>query len=602
MGKNKDLDHFLTFKNSITLEHIKSYSQNRQKQKKIFERLCSGGIFIQLGNSQIFGKTQFISKNLIIEETIRTGLSLLLKYKSSLKNPKSIATKSFRYVFKIKRNQFFLHLVDLFTLPLTINDRKKLIKFLASFRLFQEEKKDYLDFSNFILLEKIDERYLEIFSTLYTNTISQITHNIASSGISNITITAADTIDFLPSSSNLCLRFESALKKFLSDFIKNSRNRNILKLYFGLTSGKKLSLKEISLKYRISTVRVEKIIRSSLKNLSPKKEKQQNQQLTLDLEIRLKDKIYYELFSLTVILDAIIFKEFGKVYIKINTLKNCTPRISNELFLKILFVYRLLNIPVYKIAKIDTYIFGAVKETGKKIDMLIIRQDDKRLREIIDPDSLKKYISGIKKLFLSSNEINVLSCKINDYFNEISQIREIVYAALKKIDRPAHYSEITKVCSAMFKERVFSSEQIHASLTSKNQQQWTWIGLRGVYALKEWGFIKPDRGLCQTVFEIVNSRFSQTAKPVSINHIYREIGNYRKIVNENSLYFACNFNPRVRVIKKDLFIPVLKNQDTMIKDSNFTEDISYGTSYKPLKKDLKFLGDLDKKLRRNSIK
>ena len=89
---------------------------------------------------------------------------------------------------------------------------------------------------------------------------------------------------------------------------------------------------------------------------------------------------------------------------------------------------------------------------------------------------------------------------------------------------------------------------------------------------------------------------------VSINHIYREIGNYRKIVNENSLYFACNFNPRVRVIKKDLFIPVLKNQDTMIKDSNFTEDISYGTSYKPLKKDLKFLGDLDKKLRRNSIK
>jgi hypothetical protein len=566
VGKNKDLDHFLTLKNSITLEHIREHSQNRQKQKKIFEKLCSGDIFIQLGSPQIFSKTQFISKNLILAETIKIGLILLQKYKFALRKP---ATKSFKYIFKIKRNKFFSHLAPLFTLLLTINDRKKLIGFLASFGLFQEDKKDYLDLSNFILLEKIDERYLEIFSTIFTN-----------------------TIDYLSPNSNLCLRFESALNKFLSDFMKNSRNRNILKLYFGLTSGKKLSLKEISLKYRISSMRVEKIIRSNLKKLSFNKEKQQNQQLTLGLEIRLVDKIYYELYSLAVMLFAIIFRDSGKVYNKSHT-----P----------LFVFRLLNIPVYKIAKINTYLFGVTKETGKKIDMLIIKQD-KRFREIIDLDSLKKYISGIKKLFLSSNEIDALSCNINDYLNEISQIREIVYAALKKLDRPAHYSEITKVCSTMFKERVFSSEQIHRSLASKNQQLWVWIGLRGVYALKEWGFIKPDRGLCQTVFEIVNSRFNETAKPVPLSHIYKEIGNYRKIVNENSLYFACNFNPRIKVIKKGLFIPVFKDTDTMTKGSaqgaqsnenkKFTED----TSCKPLKKDLEFLGDLDKKLRKNSLK
>ena len=158
----------------------------------------------------------------------------------------------------------------------------------------------------------------------------------------------------------------------------------------------------------------------------------------------------------------------------------------------------------------------------------------------------------------------------------------------------------------MFKERVFTSEQIHRSLASKNQQQWVWIGLRGVYALKEWGFIKPDKSLYQAVFEIVNSRFNETAKPVPLNQIFKEIGNYRKIVNENSLYFACNFNPKLKVLKKGLFLPVFKNIEAMIKGSAqgaqssgnkiFKED----TEYKPSKKDMEFLNDLDKQFRKNS--
>jgi len=555
VGKNKDLDHFLTLKNSITLEHIRDYNQNKRKQKQIFEKLCLEDIFIKLGSPQTFSKIHFISKNLIIAETIKLGLSLLEKYKSALKKPVS---KSFKYIFKIKRNKFFSNQASLFILPLTIKDRKKLVKFLSSFGLFQEDKKDYLDFSNFKLLEEIDGRYLEIFSGVFIN-----------------------TIDYLAPAGDLYIKFETALNKFLSNFIKNSRNKNILKLYYGLTAGRRLSLKEISLKYKISASRIEQIIRSSLKMLSSNKEKQQNQQLTLGLEIRLKDKIYYELFSLSVILFAIVFRDYGKVYIK-----NRTSGLLIGLFLKMMFVFRLLNIPVYSIAKTNIHLFGVTIDAGKKINKLIIKQNSKRFREIIDTESIKKYLSGIRKLFLSSNEINTLSCNINDYLNETSQIREIVFAALKKIGRPAHYSEITKVCSTMFKERVFTSGQIHRSLASKNQQQWVWIGLRGVYALKEWGFIKPDKGLCQTVFEIVNSGFNKTAKPVTLSHIYREIGNYRKMVNENSLYFACNFNPRVKVLKKGMFIPVIKNAGTI----EFTKTTST--------KDIKFLNDLDKQFRK----
>jgi len=73
------------------------------------------------------------------------------------------------------------------------------------------------------------------------------------------------------------------------------------------------------------------------------------------------------------------------------------------------------------------------------------------------------------ELFIKTKELSILSetealsGSINRYLNETSQIREIVYAALKKIKRPAHYSEITKVCGTMFKERIFTSEQIHTS-------------------------------------------------------------------------------------------------------------------------------------------
>ena len=152
-------------------------------------------------------------------------------------------------------------------------------------------------------------------------------------------------------------------------------------------------------------------------------------------------------------------------------------------------------------------------------------------------------------------------------------------------------------------ERIFTSEQIHASLTSKSQDKWVWIGLRGVYALKEWGFKRPDKGLYQTVFEIINTRFDQTAKPVPLSHIYGEIGKYRKMVNENSLYFACNFNPRIEVLKNGLFTPVSKNPDETSGDaalSNKNKKFMEVTANKPSKQDVEFLNDLDKQFRKST--
>ena len=99
---------------------------------------------------------------------------------------------------------------------------------------------------------------------------------------------------------------------------------------------------------------------------------------------------------------------------------------------------------------------------------------------------------------------------------------------------------------------------------------------------------KSPENVLISLERIKGTRINKTAKPVTLSHIYREIGNYRKMVNENSLYFACNFNPRVKVLKKGMFIPVIKNAGTI----EFTKTTST--------KDIKFLNDLDKQFRKNT--
>jgi len=557
VGKNKNLDYFLAFKHSIILEHIRDHSATSRKQKKIFEMLCSEKSFIRFGSSDIFSKAQFISRDLIISETIKTGLGLLEKYRSAAVET---ATRNYRYIFKIKRRRFITGLSSFFILPLTIKDRKKLITLLSSFGLFKEDEKDYLDFSNFILLEKIDKRYLDIFPEKFI-----------------------DGADQLLRTDNPGEMAEKAIKKFLSAFIKSPRYRNILKSYYGLKGDRRLTRREISKKYKISPARVEKIVRRISNQLSFGNKNSENRQLTLGLEIRPEDKLYYGLFSLAVLFLIVIFKKMGKVY---SIGKD--EEIPHSYFLKIMFVFRLLGIPIYRVIGMDTYVLGVSNETGKKIKALALGKGRKKLRKIIDSEDLKSHIFSIKHLFLTMDEIEKLSIRINEHIDETARIREIAYAALKKINRPAHYSEITRVCNTMFSERVFTSSQIHGSLASRSQELYVWIGLRGVYALKEWGFKRPDRSLYQAVREIIEAEFGRTSRPVSLNHIYKEIGKYRKIVNENSLYFACNFNPKIKVLKKDMFIP-----DKMSEDEP-------GDAGMDSKKDIKFLNELDRQFRKNS--
>lgn len=130
-----------------------------------------------------------------------------------------------------------------------------------------------------------------------------------------------------------------------------------------------------------------------------------------------------------------------------------------------------------------------------------------------------------------------------------------VYEALRQIGVPSHYSQIADTYNDMFPDDYSTENVIHATL-SRKQDRIVWIGMRGTFALKEWGFERPSDTLFNTVAEIVKEQYSKNGKPVAINTIQAELGKYRKVVNLNSVILASYCNEQITNVYKDYFIPI----------------------------------------------
>lgn len=129
-----------------------------------------------------------------------------------------------------------------------------------------------------------------------------------------------------------------------------------------------------------------------------------------------------------------------------------------------------------------------------------------------------------------------------------------VYLALHSIGHPAHYSDIARIHNTLFPEHYTSERNVHAAL-NREQHGVVWIGIRGTFALKEWGYERPPKSLYEAVAEIVQKKFNKTGKPVPFTVIAAEIGKYRKIVKPSSLVFAAHCNPKLQRVSKDSFVP-----------------------------------------------
>jgi len=216
------------------------------------------------------------------------------------------------------------------------------------------------------------------------------------------------------------------------------------------------------------------------------------------------------------------------------------------------FLAKCVAIPQIELRKIGLI---AVAVLPKDIDLLKLSYSSV---ENISPSFISTLLESKKDFFLPRSDVQKLAKRISLY--RISKLNRVqrTYLALRALGKPAHYSEITEKYNSLWPEHEMSERNIHGVL---NRQEYgiVWIGIKGTYALKEWGYERPSKSLFETVTEIVRRKFEETGVPVPAPVIISEMGKYRKIVHPTSMVIAIHSNPRLKKVSNDTFIPLEPN-------------------------------------------
>jgi len=162
--------------------------------------------------------------------------------------------------------------------------------------------------------------------------------------------------------------------------------------------------------------------------------------------------------------------------------------------------------------------------------------------------------------------------------------KDCVLLALKSIGKPAHYSDVFEEFFCLFPEIPITENSVHAILARlADSDSVVWIGIKGTYALREWGYERPLQGLFDSITEIVRTQYEKTSNPVSVDKIYTEIGKYRQIINRASVDMAITLNEHITKVSKNHYVPTpeiteveksLQDMDTKIHEgiSNFRRE------------------------------
>lgn len=128
-----------------------------------------------------------------------------------------------------------------------------------------------------------------------------------------------------------------------------------------------------------------------------------------------------------------------------------------------------------------------------------------------------------------------------------------IYLAMRIIGEPAHFSHIARVHNELFPKLWRTDHNIHGAMG--RDERIVWVGMKGIYALREWGYEQPDKDLFETVAEIVEEVYRKTYRPVNVNDVFANIGKYRKLYNRNSVLMALQFNAKLVPASSDSFLP-----------------------------------------------
>jgi len=197
--------------------------------------------------------------------------------------------------------------------------------------------------------------------------------------------------------------------------------------------------------------------------------------------------------------------------------------------------------------------------TGLLVVGIEPREFNRALPEPVSDDWLSKAgiassIARHSTICLSARDVLIVAEALCKTTRSDLLVIERVIMALRKLGGPSHFNKITETHNLMFPEKPLNERSVHAAL-GREECGVVWVGTRGTYALKEWGFDRPSKGLYDTVAEIVKSNYYSTGKPVSWNVIFAEVGRNRRVVNKNSVLMAACFNPQVLEVARRFFVP-----------------------------------------------
>ena len=143
------------------------------------------------------------------------------------------------------------------------------------------------------------------------------------------------------------------------------------------------------------------------------------------------------------------------------------------------------------------------------------------------------------------------------YKQSVSTLPRMLLMALRSLGRAAHFQEIAKECNRLFSDDQKSTRSWHAALSWPGSEKLgiVWIGRRGMYGLKEHGYSRPDADIFDSVAQIVEAKFAQDQRPVSIDAVMIELGKQRRELKRGSVSMALGFNERLKPASGGGYVP-----------------------------------------------
>lgn len=156
--------------------------------------------------------------------------------------------------------------------------------------------------------------------------------------------------------------------------------------------------------------------------------------------------------------------------------------------------------------------------------------------------------------FLAWGELEQLATTMAQQYMQRLTIAEKSSLALRRIGRPAHISEITRVYMEMFDEGPVKERNVQQPLASRCPEV-VWAGAKS-FALKEWGYDLPGATITDTVAMIVGDKYAATGRPVPVEDIIAELRRYvPEGANMSTVFFTARRCPGLRFFGGRGFAP-----------------------------------------------